>query len=75
MQERVLEHRQKLLYDSDKKCVGATLGMSLENCDPGFLEEKIAEYAQQRGKRVDGFMQHIRRKYRLYLERACPHVV
>ena len=74
MQERVLEHRRKLLYDSDKKCVGATLERSLENCDPGFLEEKIAEYAQQREKRVEGFVQHIRRKYRLYLERACPRV-
>ena len=70
--ETVHKNRENLLYESDKKCVCAMLGESLATCDSADLEEKIVEYTHQRRRRIEAFVQHTRRKHRLYLEQACP---
>lgn len=45
-----------------------------EECFEGEdLEKKILDYASQREQRIELFVNSIRRKHMLYLERACPN--
>ena len=72
--EKHKEHRNRVQYECDTKCVTQMLDESvIMTCDSATLDRRISEYAQQRQERIEAFIHHIRRKHRSYLEQACPH--
>ena len=74
LQEARENHAHKLeemQYQSNKECVLAQLGKEADK-EEVDLETLITDYSRQRKLRVEQFIEHIRTKHRLFLERVSP---
>lgn len=71
LQEARREHqaeRERRQWEADRHCV-------LEQCcqlSPAELEVHTREYAAQRQRRIETFLEHVRARNKALLEQACP---
>lgn len=61
--------------EADKQCVLNELECSRKeeftSLPPGDLEQKIKDYTAARERRGERFLEHVKMKHRIFLERAC----